>query len=91
MFGHVELSLRCHCAVGEQEEMRWSLSVGSPVEKESAGGPQPALPIFGHFPVCRLLVLVSPLLPPEEAELRGRAVKYRKELDNIALCMEVHS
>lgn len=33
------------------------------------GGPQPALPLLGHFPVRLLLVLVPPLLPPEEAEL----------------------
>lgn len=53
----------------EQWEEGWSLSVGSPVVKVSAGGPQPALPFFGHFPVYLLLVLVSPLLPLEEAEL----------------------
>lgn len=39
---------------------------------ESAGGPQPALPLFRHFPVRRRLVLVPPLLPLEEAELGGR-------------------
>lgn len=66
-----ELSMRCHCRVGEQGELGWSLSVGSPVEKVSAGGPQPALPFFGHFPL-----LVSPLLSLEEAELGGTAVKY---------------
>lgn len=75
-------SFLCGATVAwEPEEMGWSLSVGSPVGKESAGGPQPALPFFSHFPVCRLLVLVSPLLPPEEAELGGRAVTYNKELD----------
>lgn len=47
----------------------WSLSVGSPVEKVSDGGPQPTLPFFGHFTVGLMLVFVSPLLPPEEAEL----------------------
>lgn len=57
-----------HFGVEEQGAVGWSLSVWSPVEKLSAGGPQPALPFFGHFPVCLLLVLVSPLLPPEEAE-----------------------
>lgn len=66
---HAELSVRCHCGDGKQGEAGWSLSVGSPVEKESAGGPQPALPFFRHFPICLLLVLVSPLLPPEEAQL----------------------
>lgn len=77
--GYTELSMRCHFVVGEQGEVGWSLSVGSPVEKVSAGGPQPALPFFGHFPVCLLLVLVSPLLPPEKAKLeRGRAVKHGK-------------
>lgn len=74
--GHAELSMRSHCGVGEQGEVGWSLSVGSPVEKVSAGGPQPALPFFCHFPVCLPLVLVPPLLPPEEAELGGRAVKH---------------
>lgn len=67
--GHAELSMRRHRVVGEQGEVGWSLSVGSPVEKASAGGPQPALPLLGHFPVRLLLVLVSGLLPPEEAEL----------------------
>lgn len=67
--GQAELSMRCHCGVEEQGEVGWSLSVGSPVEKVSAGGPQPALPFFRHFPVCLPLVLISPLLPLEEAEL----------------------
>lgn len=89
MVGHVELFLRCHCAVGEQEEMDWSLSAGSPVEKESAGGPQPALPLFGHFPICWVLILFSPLLSLEEAELGGRAAGYRTELDNMIKCLEV--
>lgn len=78
---HAELSSLCHCGVGEQGKVSWSLSVGSPVEKVSAGGPQPALPLFCHFPVYLLLVFVSPLLPPEEAELVGRTVKHREELD----------
>lgn len=81
----------CHCAVGEQEEMDWSLSAGSPVEKESAGGPQPALPLLGHFPICWLLILVSALLSLEEAELGGRAAGYRTELDNKTKCTEVWS
>ena len=76
--GHAELSMRSHCDVGEQGEVGWSLSVGSPVEKVSAGGPQPALPFFGHFPVCLPLVLIPPLLPPEEAELGGRTVSTEK-------------
>lgn len=61
----------------------WSLSVGSPVVKVSAGGPQPALPLLRHFPVGPPLVLVSPLLPPEEAELRGKSSptqEVRREL-----------
>jgi len=35
------------------------------------GGPRPALPFSGHFPVGLLLVLVPPLLSPEEAHLCG--------------------
>ena len=36
---HAELSTRCHCGVGEQGKVGWSLSVGSPVEKVSGRGP----------------------------------------------------
>lgn len=61
--------MRRHCGVEGAGEVGWSLSVGSPVEKVTAGGPQPALPFFRHFPVGLPLILVSPLLPPEEAEL----------------------
>lgn len=87
--------MRRHRGVGEQGEVGWSLSVGSPVEKVSAGGPQPALPLFGHFPVGLLLVLVPPLLPPEEAELGGRAgrrgIRREAQPNNTGLCTEVYS
>lgn len=46
---------------------------------ESAGGPQPALPLLGHFAVRRRLVLVSPLVPLEKAELGGRWRKMEEE------------
>lgn len=45
------------------------------------GGPQPALPLFRHFPVRRRLVLVSPLLPLEEAELGGRTDRQKGRTD----------
>lgn len=45
---------------------------------ESAGGPQPALPLLCHFPVYRRLVLVSPLVPLEKAELGER---WRRRMD----------
>lgn len=61
--------------LGGQGEVGWSLSVGSPVEKAFAGGPQPTLPLFSHIPVDLLLILVSSLLPLEEPELGGRENK----------------
>lgn len=72
--------MQCHCDVGEPGEEGRSLSVGSPVEKVTAGGPQPALPLISHFPGCLLLVFFFSLLSPEEAELGGRAVKHTEKL-----------
>lgn len=46
---------------------------------ESAGGPQPALPLLCYFPVCRRLVLVSPLVPLEKAKLGGRGRRRADE------------
>lgn len=65
----VELCTRCHCSGGSRwGEADWSLSVGSPVERVSAGGPQPALSLFCHFAVDLLLILFSSLLPLEKSK-----------------------
>lgn len=79
-------SPRGHGGVGQQEGDGSVPECWVPCgEGNLPGGPQPALPLFRHFPVRRRLVLVSPLLPLEEAELGGRTdrQKWRTDVQKI--------
>lgn len=66
-------SPRGHSGVGQQEGDGSVPECWLPCgEGNLPWGPQPALPLLCHFPVCCQLVLISPLLPLEKAKLGGR-------------------
>lgn len=74
MVSHVERSAGA-TVVWEPEEMGWSLSVGSPVGKESAGGPSAGVTVLQ--PLSRSL----PARPCLSASASGRSRAGRESSD----------